>query len=418
MEATHKMKTSIRILAALFLAALPAFAENWPSFRGPTRQGHSGETGLPLEWSADKNIAWKTEIPGEGWSSPVVWGDRVFLTTTTDEGASCRVLALDRKDGRIVWNTEVFRQMPGNKQDKNSHATPTPVTDGEKVFAVFSDGSFAAVNFDGAVAWTNRDFKHYSQHGLGASPLLNGDLLIMPFDGSSRGPDTKIGWQVPWDEAVILALDKATGRERWRGARGLSRIAHVSPVMVGDELVSCAGDAIQGFDPKTGARLWSVFSEGEGVVPSPAFGDGLIFTSSGFAKTTLRTVRPGGRGDVTATHIAWEQRKGAPTQPSLLYVKPHLYSIGDGGVATCYRAESGEVVWQERVGGSFCTAPVFADGRIYLLSEQGETTVLAPGAEFKVLVKNPLGEKCQASMAVSQGRLFIRAEKRLFAIGD
>jgi outer membrane protein assembly factor BamB len=408
--------------ATLLLTALTLHAEDWPGFRGPTRQGYSSESGLPLEWTADKNVAWKTEIPGEGWSSPIVSGDRVFLSTTTDAGASCHLVALDRKDGHILWDTEVFRQVPGHKQPENSHATPTPVTDGEKVFAVFSDGSFAAVNFDGKVAWTNRAFKHYSQHGLAASPLLHGDSVIMPFDGSSRGPDTKIGWQVPWDQAAILALDKRTGQERWRATRGLSRIAHVSPVIVPvegrDELVSCAGDAIQGFDPKTGERIWSVFSEGEGVVPSPAYGDGLVFTASGFGKPTLRTVRPGGTGDVTKTNIAWEQRKGSPTQSSLLYVKPHLYTFGEGGIATCYRADSGEIVWQERIGGAFNSSPVLADGRIYLLSAQGETTVLAPGAEFKVLAKNPLGEKCQASMAISQKHLFIRTEKHLFAIGE
>jgi outer membrane protein assembly factor BamB len=442
------MKSSLFLSAALLLTALTLHAEDWPGFRGPTRQGHSSETALPLEWTAEKHIAWKTEIPGEGWSSPIVSGDRVFLSTTTDAGASCHVLALDRKDGRILWNTEVFRQVPGHKQSENSHATPTPVTDGEKVFAVFSDGSFAAVNLDGAIAWTNRDFKHYSQHGLAASPLLHGDLIIMPFDGSSRGPDTKIGWQVPWDQAAILALDKRTGQQRWRATRGLSRIAHVSPVIVPvegrDQLISCAGDAIQGFDPKTGERLWSIYSEGEGVVPSPAFGDGLIFTASGFGKPTLRTVRPvrptspsspsspsspispispsatgaNATGGTASASIAWEQRKGSPSQSSLLYVKPHLYSVGEGGIATCYRADTGDIVWQERIGGAFNSSPVLADGRIYLLSAQGETTVLAPGAEFKVLAKNPLDEKCQASMAVSQKHLFIRTEKHLFAIGE
>ena len=183
------------------------------------------------------------------------------------------------------------------------------------------------------------------------------------------------------------------------------------------QIVSCAGDAIQGFDPKTGERLWTVYSQGEGVTPSPAMGDGLIFTSSGFEKTTLRTVRAGGTGDITSTHIAWEQKKGAPTQPSLLYLKPHLYSISDGGVAHCYNATNGEIVWQERVGGNHCASPVYADGKIYFLSEGGETVIIEAGPQFKEVARNSMGEKCQASIAVSQGNLFIRTENNLFCIG-
>jgi outer membrane protein assembly factor BamB len=399
-----------------------AQAENWSGFRGPSGQGHSREAGLPLQWTPEQSIAWKVKIPGEAWSSPIVSDDLVFLTTATDGGASCRVLAFDRASGDLLWNTEVFRQSPGHKQAKNSYATPTPVTDGELVYAVFGDGSFAAVQFDGHVAWRNRDVKFYGQHGLGASPTLYEDLLIMPFDGSSDGPDAKVGWQTPWDKAFILALDKRSGKQRWRASRGLSRIAHVSPIIVqvGDrhELISCAGDAIQGFDPATGERLWHVYSEGEGVVPTPVAGDGILFTASGFGATTLRAVRLGGRGDVTETHIVWEQRRGTPSQSSLLYMTPFLYAVTDQGVVTCYEGNSGEVIWQERVDGGHCASPVWADGRIYLLSEQGESIVLAGGDEFEVLARNPLGEKCQASMAVSQGRLFIRSEKHLWCIAD
>ena len=167
--------------------------------------------------------------------------------------------------------------------------------------------------------------------------------------------------------------------------------------------------------PESGSNCF--VSLGEGVVPSPAFGDGLIFTASGFGDSTLRTVRPGGLGDVTKSHVAWEQRKGTPSQSSLLYVKPFLYGISEGGTATCYRAESGEVVWQKRLDGSYCSSPVYAEGHIYFLSEQGQTTVLASGERFEVLAKNPLNEKCQASMAVSNQSLFIRTEKHLWCVG-
>ncbi len=406
---------------------------NWPCFRGPTGQGLSDETGLPLRWGASSNVAWKTEIPGEGWSSPVVWGDRVFLTTAEEKGVRCLVLCLDRASGRVLWNRHVFDQVPGRKENKNSHATPTPCTDGERVYAVFSDGSVAALTFDGAIAWTNRDVRFYSRHGLGASPLLYRGLLIMPYDGSNRvevagqypnnTPEERLGWQIPWDRAEIVALDVRTGERVWTARRGMSRVAHTTPVVLkedgGDRILSIAGDAVQAFDPKTGERIWSVCSKGEGVVPSPALGEGLVFTASGFDGSTLRGIRTGGKGDVTATHIAWEQKKGVPMQPSLLYVRPYLYAVTDGGVATCYRPESGEIVWQGRVGErqKYSASPIHAEGRIYVLSESGETTVLAAGPEFKILARNPIGEKCLASPAAARGRLFIRSDRHLFCIG-
>ena len=221
--------------------------------------------------------------------------------------------------------------------------------------------------------------------------------------------------------SIIVALDAKTGKRVWTGKRGRSRIAHVTPNILktsgAAQLISCAGDTIQGFNPKSGDLIWTVYSQGEGVTPSFAIGDGLIFTSSGFEKTTLRTVRTGGKGDLTATHVAWEQRKGAPTQPSLIYVRPYLYSITDGGIAHCYKAETGEIVYAERVGGNHCASPVYADGKIYFLSEGGETTVIKAGPEFEILSRNPLNEKCQASIALSQGNAFIRTEKSLYCIG-
>ena len=428
------MKQPISLLAALVavVPCLTASAENWPRFRGPTGQGISTETGLPIHWNAESNVVWRTPIPGAGWSSPVVWDDRVFVTTATDNDTKCRVLCLDRSSDKVLRDKLVFDQVPLRKEGKNSYATPTPVTDGERVYAVFGDGSIAALTLDGDVVWTNRDVKFYSRHGLGASPIVYDGLLIMAYDGSNRvttpgqypnnTPEEKLGWQIPWDGAFIIALDAKTGRRVWTGKRGLSRIAHVTPNIVREggttQLVSCAGDAIQGFDPKTGERIWTVYSQGEGVVPSFAWGDGLVFTASGFEKTTLRAVRTGGKGDVTATHVAWEQRRGTPTQSSPLYVKPWLYTITEGGIAHCYKAESGEVVYAERVGGNFCASPVYAEGRIYFLSEAGETTVIAAGPEFKILSRNPLNERCQASLAVSQGRLLIRTAKNLYCLGN
>jgi outer membrane protein assembly factor BamB len=425
-----KLRSSL-LVALIALWAIALQAENWPRFRGPTGQGISSEKNLPLQWSATSNVVWKTPIPGAGWSSPILWNNRLFLTAATDEGRSCRILCLDRGTGKILWNTEVFTQELSRKEGKNSFATPTPATDGQRVYAVFGDGSFAAVDFNGSLVWTNREVKFYSRHGLGASPILFEDLLIMPFDGSNRvpkagdypnnPPEERLGWQIPWDQAFLVALNTKTGARVWTGKRGLSRIAHVTPNLLqqGDrtELISAAGDAIQGFDPRTGERLWTVYSQGEGVAPSFAMGGGMIFASSGFEKSTIRAVKTGGRGDVTATHVLWEQRKGVPTQSSLLYAAPYLFSVTDGGIVNCYDAKSGDLIWQERIGGKHCASPVLADERIYFLSEEGETVVIAPGPEFKLLAKNSINEYCQASIAVSDHKLFIRSDKHVFCIG-
>ncbi len=396
-------------------------AENWPCFRGPTRQGISSEKDVPLEWSQTSNIVWKRPIPGEGWSSPIVFDDRVFVTTATDGGASFRLLCLDRLTGTVLWNKQVLRQKPGHKQNFNSYASSTPVTDGRRVYVLAFDGTLAAVSMEGSVIWSHREFEYYSEHGLGVSPILYKDLLIVPFDGSSSGPDRKLGWQKPWDQALILAMDKNTGEVRWRGRRGSSRIAHITPQVLSengrDQLVSSAGDVVQGFNLKTGERIWTVSSSGEGVVPSVVIGDGLIFTTSGFGDSTIRAVRTGGKGDVTKTHIAWESTDDVSKIPSMLYVRPFLFLVTETGVAKCLRAETGEEIWRERLEGRYSASPIWADGRIYFLSEKGKTTVVQAGGEFKIIAENELNEKCGASPAVSKKHIFIRSENNLYCIG-
>lgn len=406
----------------LSLGTLAANAENWPRFRGPTGQGVSSETGLPLHWSATDNIAWKTPIPGEGWSSPIVFGDNVFVTSTTDEGRTCHVICVDRRTGQVRWDTEVFEQVPRFKRADNSYATPTPTTDGELVYAVYSSGGIAALDMTGKVVWTNHDVSFFSQHGLGASPILCDDLLIMPFDGSSDGDDNKIGFKKPWDGAVILALDKKTGDIRWRGRRGLSRLAHVTPNVLRQDgkvqLISAAGDAIQSHDPATGSLLWTVYSQGEGVAPSIVLGDGLVYTCSGFEAPAIRVVRSDGSGDVTKTHIAWEQPQGVPTLASLLLADRWVYSATDSGIVNCFDAKTGEPVWRKRIGGKHAASPILAEGRIYFLSEpDGEATIIEVGPEYKEIARNTLGELCKASMAISQGNIFIRSQNNLFCVG-
>ena len=400
-------------LALCFLSI--ARAENWPGFRGPTRQGVSSEGDLPLHWARDTSVLWKTPMIGSAWSSPIVWEDRIFLTTATNGGSTCRVLSLETRTGRVLWDTHVLDQETLTKRRQNSYASPTPVTDGQSVFAVFADGSIVALDFDGNVLWRNRDFDFFSEHGLGASPILHKNLLIMAFDPSSRTHrEEKIGWKVPWDGAAIWALQKETGELVWEAKRGLSRLAHVTPnVMQVDgtaQLISAAGDVIQGFDPGTGKRLWSVYAQGEGVAPSIVVGGGLAYTISGFEATAIRAVAPGGE-------IVWEQSRSASHIPSMIYDAGLLYNIHENGVATCMDAATGEVIWQERVGGTHWASPVLAAGRIHFLSEEGEATVIQAGREYKELARNRLDEHTQASMAVSDGRLYIRTASHLWAIG-
>jgi len=407
---------------SLSLVALGLRAENWPEFRGPDRQGHSAEKNLPQKWSQKENIRWKAAIPGDSWSTPIVWGDRVFLTTATDKGESCRIVSLDAGTGKVLWDKEVFRQKPRKKETRNSYATPSPVTDGERVYAVYSDGSFVAVNLDGSVAWTNRDHPFYSQHGLGASPILTGGLLIMTMDASSEGEDKLIGWQKPWDKSYVLALDAKTGKERWKTMRGVTRISHGTPTLwTGPDgrvqVVSEAGDVVQGFDRDTGEKLWTSTVEGEGKVPSTLVADGMVFTAGGFrGRESIKAFRLGEKGDLREKNLVWEQKKGNPKVPSMVHVKPYLFTVNDTGFATCLKADTGEVVWNERVSGGFSASPVHADGKLYLLDNNGDTTVIEAGPQFKVLAKNPLSEPTQASMAVAGGRLFIRTEKHLYCV--
>ncbi|MCP5112939.1 MAG: PQQ-binding-like beta-propeller repeat protein, partial [bacterium] len=260
----------------------------------------------------------------------------------------------------------------------------------------------------------------YSEHGLGASPILHDNLLIMPFDGNSP-ENTQVGWKIPWEAARIFALETDTGKVRWSAKRGPSRLGHVTPNLMETDgaplLVSAAGDAIQGHNLKTGELLWSAYSKGEGVVPAIVVGDELVYAASGFEASTIRAVRPGGKGDVTKTHIVWEQTRAVPHMPSFIYSKPYLFTIHEKGIAMCLRAETGEVVWQERIGGDYSASPILADGLIYFLSEQGDTTIIKAADKFEVVAKNSIGEFCQASMAASQGQLFIRTQTHLYAIG-
>ena len=422
--APQKMRV-IGILAGM--VSLVAGAENWPQFRGPTTQGISTETGVPLSWSATSNVVWKTPLPGESWSSPIVWEDRVFVTTATEAGKSLHLICVERKTGRIAWDKEVLQQNPIRRDEGNTFATSTPVTDGERVYVVSFNGAFASLDFDGTIRWTNRDTTFYVKHGLASSPIVHGGLIIMNCDGTSTGDDPMVGWQKPWDGSYVLAIDKLTGQVRWKTARGPSRVAFATPINVRvdgrDQVVSTAGDVIQGFDLNTGERVWTATNCGEGLVPSPVVGDGMVFSPSSFNTGTpdipiaIRAFRLGGKGDVTKTHFVWAQTNEVPKVPSFVYASPYLFTVTENGTAQCLKGATGEIVWKQKLNGRYGASPVLVENRVYFLSDKGKTTVIEAGSEYKVLAQNPLDEKCQASMAVSQHQFFIRGENNLYCIG-
>ena len=395
--------------------------EDWPQFRGPTGQGHSSEQGLPLRWSdspaGSTNIAWKVPVVGSGWSSPAVAGGRVWLTTAVTEKAagrsavSLRVLAFDVESGKSVVDVEVFRlARPRPMHAKNSYASPTPILDGDRVYVHFGADGTAALTTAGAVVWRTT-LPYESQHGGGGSPVLYRDLLILSADGNP-------------DEAFVTALDVQTGKERWKTRRrSPSDQAYTTPLVIqsgGRDLVVSIGAFRAGaYDPLTGREVWRVsYGEGFSNVPRPVFGHGLVYIATGFFQPAILAVRADGQGDVTRTHVAWQLQRGAPFTPSPILVGDELYVVNDTGILTCVDAKAGTIHYQQRLDGNFSASPVFADGRIYFQSEEGVTTVIRPGRAFERLMVNRLDEPTLASMAVSNGSLFLRGQAHLYRIRE
>jgi outer membrane protein assembly factor BamB len=397
---------AIGVVAAV--TVLSAQRADWPDFRGPDGQGHASARSVPLEWSETKNIAWKVAVPGEGWSTPIVVDNRVWLTTAIDRGRSLRALALDAATGRTLIDAEVFRvRFGGDVNPKNNRASPSAVTDGERVYVHFGAEGTAALTTAGEVVWKTR-FEYASQHGAGGSPILYGDLLILNCDGS--------------DTAFVVALDKRTGEVRWKTARRSPYDqAYSTPlaIQVGNQtqIVSVGAYRTTAYDPTNGKEIWRVsYGDGFSNVPRPVFGQGLVFIATGFQQPSLLAVRPDGTGDVTKTHVAWRLTRGAPHTPSPLLVGDELYFVSDSGIATCVDATTGSVLWQQRLNGTFSASPVFAAAHIYVLSEQGVTTVLAPGVDFRKVGTNTLDGATLASMAVSDQAFFIRSNTHLYRI--
>jgi outer membrane protein assembly factor BamB len=407
----HLVRWQLTILCLLVVLASGGLrAEDWPQFRGPTGQGHSSERGLPLDWAESHNLRWKRPVPGRGWSSPVVSAGRVWLTTAVSErgGASLRVIAFDVGSGREIVNVEVFHIGRADLLNfKNSHASPTPIVDNDRVYVHFGAEGTAALTTAGDVVWKTR-LAYQSQHGNGGSPVLYGGLLIVSCDGS--------------DVAFVAALDAQTGKVRWKTSRRQPfDQAYSTPLVIRvgdrDQIVSAGAFRAAAYDPATGREIWHVgYGDGFSNVPRPVYGHGLVYIATGFQQPALLAVRADGTGDVTKTHVAWTLRRAAPLTPSPLLAGDELYVVNDGGIATCLDARSGETHWIQRLGGDYSASPVLADGRIYFLNEDGVATVIAAGKEFRKLATSRLEGETLASMAVSAGSIFIRTDSELYRI--
>jgi outer membrane protein assembly factor BamB len=412
---SRRFRVSLSI--ALTLTGI-AQAKDWPEFRGPSGQGHAGAAKLPLEWSDTKNVAWKQGIPGQGWSSPVLKDNLIYLTTATEANdvgkLSLRTICLDAGSGRILWNVEVFgpemSRVP-RIHNKNSNASPTPLISENRIYVHFGHHGTACLGLDGKVLWRNNSLNYPPVHGNGGSPILVDDALVFSCDGGK--------------DPFVVALDRRTGQILWktdRKAAATKLFSFSTPLLITvsgkNQIVSPGSGAVCAYDPKTGKEIWRArYGEGYSVIPRPVFGHGLVFVATGFDRPTLMAIRPDGQGDVTGTHVAWTLTKGVPNTPSPLVVGDELYMVSDGGVASCVDARTGKVHWQERLGGNHSASPVDADGRIYFQSEEGTGMVIEAGKVFRKVAENPLGERSLASYAVGDSALFIRTEQHLYRIG-
>lgn len=411
--------TSLRRFSLALLAVLPAGAHaaetEWPEFRGPTGQGLSAATNVPIEWSADSHVAWKVAIPGRGWSSPVLSRGRLYLTSAVgDTARTLHALCFDAQDGRVIWDTEVFCPDAANlaaMHQKNSPASGTPIIKADRLYVHFGHMGTAALDLAGQVLWRQTDLKYPPVHGTGSSPILVDGALVFSCDGGK--------------DPFVAALDAATGAVRWKTPRNTTAkksFSFSTPLAIqvkgATQIISPGPGFVGSYDLKDGREIWRVgYGEGYSVVPRPVFAHGLLFVSSSFDAAVLFAIKPdGATGDATATNVAWSNRKAAPHSASALVLGDELYFVSDAGIATCADARTGAVHWSERLGGGFSASPFAAERRVYFQNEAGTGFVVKAGKTFELLAKNELGERSLASVAVADGALFIRTETQLWKI--
>lgn len=419
------MRRALCLLLSLLWLPVVYASDQWPQFRGPNGDGHSDATGLPLTWSETENIAWKTAIHDRGWSSPVVYGKQVWLTTATKDGRELYALCLDRDSGKIIRDLKLFEvATPQYVHPFNSHASPTPVIEEGRVYITFGAPGTACIDTKTfKVLWERRDFECNHFRGAGSSPIIFQNMLLMHFDGS--------------DHQYVVALDKRTGKTIWQTKRSIDfqdldengkimaegdlRKAFSTPhvARIGDrwEMISLGAKAHYGYDPFTGKELWRVEERGQHSASTrPVLGFGMIFFPTGFSAGQLFAVRTGGAGLITDSHVAWRVKRGVSNKPSILLIDDLIYMINDTGIASCVEAKTGEQVWQQRIGGEYSASPVYADGKIWLFSEDGKSTVLKPGRKFEQLAENKLDEGFLASPAIAGKAFYLRTRTHLYRI--
>ena len=394
----------------------PLAEENWPQFRGPRGDGTSQASGLPLTWSETEHVRWKTAIHDRGHSSPVVWDGQVWMTTATADGHRLFAVGVDRASGRVLHDVPVFAvEHPQPIATLNSYASPTPVIEAGRVWVHF--GTYGTACLDtasGKVLWSRDDLHCDHFRGPGSSPILYRNLLILHFDGI--------------DVQYLTALDKTTGKTVWKT---IARPTSPGPTAICGRPTArrCwpRSTAARCFSARGPRRPWPTclararrsgkFATAASPTPPGRCSDGMAFINTGFGKAELWAVRPDGRGDVTKTHVVWKLNKNVPAKPSVLLAGPRIYMVDDRGIASCVDARTGEVLWRERIGGEYSSSPVWADGRIYVFDENGKSTVLADGGQFKPLATNHLDAGCMASPAVAGKSLLVRTKTHLYHRG-
>jgi outer membrane protein assembly factor BamB len=415
--------------AGVFGAGLRAASTDWPEFRGPTGDGQVSATGLPLRWSETNNVRWKTEIPLRGWSTPVVMGGQVWMTSATVDGHDFYAICVDAETGRIIYNEQVFHcEKPeplGNGRDMNSYATPSPVIEPGRVYVHF--GSYGTACLDtstGKVIWQRDDLPCRHYRGPASSLVLYHDLLILTMDGV--------------DVQYHAALDKLTGKTVWKTDRSVAwndentndrmikegdrRKAHSTPLIVTAagklQMLSVGAKAAYAYDPASGKELWRVQFDDWSSAPRPVFNQGLAFFVTGLGKTELWAVETDGTGDVTSNNVVWKLRTHIGKYASPIVVDGLIYTAADESFITCLEAATGQVVWTERFSGNFDASPIYAGGRLYFFNQQGVTTVLKPGRACEVLATNTLADGFMASPAVGGNSLFLRAKTHLYRVEE
>jgi outer membrane protein assembly factor BamB len=388
-------------------------AKYWPQWRGPSAQGHVAEAKYTDTWSPASRFHWKVAIPGRGNSSPVVWGDRLFLTTARENGRRLSMLAFGRTDGRLLWETFIPQEGVEGVHEKNGYASATPATDGQRVYASFGRHGLVALDLNGRIVWHRKFGVIDNYHGPAGSPVLYRDRIFLYQDQNPTASQT----------AFVAAFDKATGRTIWQTPR-TETVGWGTPVVVDvgdrDELVVSGQRRVAAYDPDTGRELWTVRGMTFEVIPTPVVGHGLVFASSGRAGPTF-AIRPGGSGDVTRTHVAWTTPKGSPFVPSGIVVGDLLYLVNDmQSILTVYEATSGTLVYQGRLGVAqregFSASPVAVNGKVFITNDEGQTFVVQAGREFRLLHVNELGARTLASPALVDGTWYWRSDGQLVAI--